>query len=386
MIISVIGLGYVGLSNALIYARKYKVIGFDIDKQKTELLKKNISYIQENDLKKELKKTKNLNIVSKLSDIDLNSDFIIIAIPVNYIKKNKSFDTSPITNLLHKLTKYELKSLIVIKSTVPIGYCDSLKSKFPKLDIIFSPEFLREGMSIFDSLNPQRLIFGGKSRKIQKFITATKSILEVKNPKIIITSNSEAEAIKLFSNAYLAMRVSFFNEVDSFSLKNNLNSKNIINGISSDSRIGNYYNNPSFGYGGYCLPKDTNQIASSFFEVPNPLIKSITLSNQKRIDYIVEYIKSLKIKKIGFYKLQMKKNSDNLRNSVSLEIFKRFMDDKNFSVKLYDSVLKDIKYSQNETDFDKFIQSSDLIIANRIDKKISPYKLKLFTRDIYERD
>jgi len=386
MIISVIGLGYVGLSNALIYARKYKVIGFDIDKQKTELLKKNISYIQENDLKKELKKTKNLNIVSKLSDIDLNSDFIIIAIPVNYIKKNKSFDTSPITNLLHKLTKYELKSLIVIKSTVPIGYCDSLKSKFPKLDIIFSPEFLREGMSIFDSLNPQRLIFGGKSRKIQKFITATKSILEVKNPKIIITSNSEAEAIKLFSNAYLAMRVSFFNEVDSFSLKNNLNSKNIINGISSDLRIGNYYNNPSFGYGGYCLPKDTNQIASSFFEVPNPLIKSITLSNQKRIDYIVEYIKSLKIKKIGFYKLQMKKNSDNLRNSVSLEIFKRFMDDKNFSVKLYDSVLKDIKYSQNETDFDKFIQSSDLIIANRIDKKISPYKLKLFTRDIYERD
>jgi len=386
MIISVIGLGYVGLSNALIYARKYKVIGFDIDKQKTELLKKNISYIQENDLKKELKKTKNLNIVSKLSDIDLNSDFIIIAIPVNYIKKNKSFDTSPITNLLHKLTKYELKSLIVIKSTVPIGYCDSLKSKFPKLDIIFSPEFLREGMSIFDSLNPQRLIFGGKSRKIQKFITATKSILEVKNPKIIITSNSEAEAIKLFSNAYLAMRVSFFNEVDSFSLKNNLNSKNIINGISSDSRIGNYYNNPSFGYGGYCLPKDTKQIASSFLEVPNPLIKSITLSNQRRIDYIVEYIKSLKIKKIGFYKLQMKKNSDNLRNSVSLEIFKRFMDDKNFSVKLYDSVLKDIKYSQNETDFDKFIQSSDLIIANRIDKKISPYKLKLFTRDIYERD
>ena len=386
MIISVIGLGYVGLSNALIYARKYKVIGFDIDKQKTELLKKNISYIQENDLKKELKKTKNLNIVSKLSDIDLNSDFIIIAIPVNYIKKNKSFDTSPITNLLHKLTKYELKSLIVIKSTVPIGYCDSLKSKFPKLDIIFSPEFLREGMSIFDSLNPQRLIFGGKSRKIQKFITATKSILEVKNPKIIITSNSEAEAIKLFSNAYLAMRVSFFNEVDSFSLKNNLNSKNIINGISSDSRIGNYYNNPSFGYGGYCLPKDTNQIASSFFEVPNPLIKSITLSNQKRIDYIVEYIKSLKIKKLGFYKLQMKKNSDNLRNSVPLEILKRFLNDKNFTVKLYDSGLKDIKLSQKETDFDKFIQSSDLIIANRIDKKISPYKLKLFTRDIYERD
>jgi len=386
MIISVIGLGYVGLSNALIYARKYKVIGFDIDKQKTELLKKNISYIQENDLKKELKKTKNLNIVSKLSDIDLNSDFIIIAIPVNYIKKNKSFDTSPITNLLHKLTKYELKSLIVIKSTVPIGYCDSLKSKFPKLDIIFSPEFLREGMSIFDSLNPQRLIFGGKSRKIQKFITATKSILEVKNPKIIITSNSEAEAIKLFSNAYLAMRVSFFNEVDSFSLKNNLNSKNIINGISSDSRIGNYYNNPSFGYGGYCLPKDTKQIASSFLEVPNPLIKSITLSNQRRIDYIVEYIKSLKIKKLGFYKLQMKKNSDNLRNSVPLEILKRFLNDKNFTVKLYDSGLKDIKLSQKETDFDKFIQSSDLIIANRIDKKISPYKLKLFTRDIYERD
>lgn len=386
MIISVIGLGYVGLSNALIYARKYKVIGFDIDKKKTELLQKKISYIQENDLKKELKKTKNLNIVSKLNDIDLNSDFIIIAIPVNFIKKNKSFNTSPITNLLHKLTKYKLKSLIVIKSTVPIGYCDSLKSKFPKLDIVFSPEFLREGMSIFDSLNPQRLIFGGKSRKIQKFITATKSILEVKNLKTIITSNSEAEAIKLFSNAYLAMRVSFFNEVDSFSLKNNLNSKNIINGISSDLRIGNYYNNPSFGYGGYCLPKDTKQIASSFFEVPNPLIKSITLSNQKRVDYIVEYIKSLKIKKLGFYKLQMKKNSDNLRNSVSLEIFKRFVDDKNFSVKLYDSGLKDIKLSQNETDFDKFIQSSDLIIANRIDKKISPYKLKLFTRDIYERD
>lgn len=386
MIISVIGLGYVGLSNALVFSRKYKVIGFDIDRQKTELLQKKISYIQEKDLKKELNKTKNLSIVSKLNDIDLNSDFIIVALPVNYVKKNKSFDTSPITNLLHELRKCKVKSLIIIKSTVPIGFCDNLKSKFPELDIVFSPEFLREGKSIFDSLNPQRLIFGGKSRKIQKFIAVTKSVLEVKNPKLLITSNSEAEAIKLFSNAYLAMRVSFFNEVDSFSLKNNFNSKNIINGISSDTRIGNYYNNPSFGYGGYCLPKDTKQIASSFSEVPNPLIKSITLSNQKRIDYIVKYIKSLNIKNLGFYKLQMKKNSDNSRNSVSLEIFKRFENDQKFSVKLYDSELKDIKSSKHETDFNKFIQSSDLIIANRVDKKLLPYKLKLFTRDIYERD
>ena len=386
MKILVIGLGYVGLSNALIFSRKYNVVGFDINKHKTELLQKKISYIQEKDLKKELKNTKKFRVVNTLNDIDLKSDFIIVALPINFVKKNKSFDTSPIIELLHKFSKYKLKSLIVIKSTVPVGFCDNLRSKFPELDIVFSPEFLREGKSIFDSLNPQRLIIGGKSRKIQKFITATKSILEVKNPKVILTSNSEAEAIKLFSNAYLAMRVSFFNEVDSFSLKNNLNSRNIINGISSDMRIGDYYNNPSFGYGGYCLPKDTQQIAYSFHDLPNPLIKSITLSNQKRIDYIVEYIRSLKIKNLGFYKLQMKKDSDNLRNSVSLAIFKRFSYDKKFSIKLYDSDLKIIKSSKHESDFNKFVKSSDLIIANRIDKKILPYKSKLFTRDIYERD
>ena len=386
MRISIIGAGYVGLSNAVLLSTKYDVICYDIDKAKVDLINDKKSPIKDKLISQYLRTKKiSLKATSQLDLSIFKSKIIIISTPTNFDNKKNKFDTSSIDQILKKLSSKKVQSTIVIKSTVSIGYTESVCKKYKKLKIYFSPEFLREGKALEDNLYPSRIIIGGNDKYSREFIQTIKSVALKKNIKTLYMSNSEAESVKLFSNTYLATRVSFFNELDSFCLEKKLDSKSIIDGLSSDSRIGDIYNNPSFGFGGYCLPKDTKQLRSSFGNIPNALIKSLGNSNRLRKKHIVNDILKLKYRNIGIYLLAMKKDSDNFRESSIIDIIK-LLRKSSKNIFIYEPLLNEKKtiFGCNVlNDFEKFLKKSDIIITNRYSHKLNKVSNKVYTRDIY---
>ena len=385
MKISVVGAGYVGLSNAILLAKNNDVKLFDIDNEKINLLKNKKSPIKDTLIEKYLsKKTLSLSFDNKLGALN-KTEAVLIATPTNFDTKKNSFDTSSIEWILSKLREKKYSKLVIIRSTVPIGFTDRMQKKFSDLDISFFPEFLREGQALKDSLYPSRIICGSNTKKGRDFLEVLEKSSIKPKAKSQITSPSEAEAIKLFSNTFLAMRISFFNELDSFATSKNLSSKNIIEGVSSDSRIGNYYNNPSFGYGGYCLPKDTKQLEQNFGKIPQKLISGAIQSNALRKRFILNEILNKKVNKIGIYRLSMKAGSDNWREAAVLDIIKGLKKEAK-QVMIFEPMIKTKTFMgfRIENDLAKFKKESKLIISNRIDKDIEDKADILFTRDIFE--
>lgn len=385
MNITILGAGYVGLSNAILLAKNNQVTLVDIDKEKISLLKKKKSPIRDSLIQRYLSK-KNLSLTfdTQISNNLSKSKAVLIATPTNFDPKTKSFDTVSIEDILKKLKRNKFSKLVVIRSTVPVGFTEKMQKKYPNIDIAFFPEFLREGDALRDSLYPSRIICGSKTNKARFFLNLLKDSAIKKNIQTQITSSSEAEAIKLFSNMYLAMRIAFFNELDSFSLSKNLRSKEIIDGLSSDPRIGNYYNNPSFGYGGYCLPKDTQQLRQNFKDIPQKLIQATIQSNHLRKKFIVNEILKRKAKIIGIYRLSMKTGSDNWRESAIIDIIKSLKKEQNQLI-IYEPLLskKTFMGISIEKDLEKFKNKSKLIVANRFDGALGDNDEILFTRDIF---
>ena len=391
--IIVYGLGYVGLSNALLLAQKNNVIGIEIDTKKIDKLNKGISPIQDSMIQEYLDKNKlNLTIKTRVDDFS-NIDYIIVSTPTNYDENINYFDTSSIDNILEYLNSKKVKSVIVIKSTIPIGYTNLMKNKYKKLNLIFSPEFLREGFALHDNLYPSRIVVGTDlknkelTKKAEKYANIMKDCALKKDIKTFIVDFKEAESCKLFANTYLAMRVAFFNELDGFAITNNLNAKNIISCVCADDRIGDFYNNPSFGYGGYCLPKDTKQLNSEFIKTgtTNSLIGSISKSNCDRKQNIAKEVicKTSSKDIIGIYKLAMKSNSDNCRSSAIIDIIKILSKDR--KIIIYDKTHTDlcIENCSYESSLKNFKKASTLILTNRIDKQLKDVKQKIYSRDIF---
>ena len=382
--ILIYGAGYVGASLGVLLSKKYETILIDIDKSKVDKINSNTSPINSR-LYQEMLDSDHLNLKG---DIDPDKylkfvDIVFIALPTNFDKDLDSFNTSLIEQVIKNIYEINKKIKIVIKSTVPIGFTDNQKEIYQDMEIYFSPEFIRENMSIEDNISPSRIIIGSREEN-PEIISNILESLTINSPEILFMPSKEAEAVKLFSNAYLANRVSFFNELDTYCLANNLNTKYIIDGVCNDQRIGNQYNNPSFGYGGYCLPKDTKQLLNLFESTPQSLMSSIVESNSIRKKYIAQIIIDKKPKIVGIYNLSMKKDSDNLRESAILDIL-NILKTANINIIIFEQDIK-VKLDYHTIDsLQEFIDASDLIIANRIDKNLYPFK-KVFTRDIYESD
>lgn len=385
--ISIVGCGYVGLSMGVLLSQDHKITMFDIDEEKVKLINSKKSPIDDEMIASFLE-TKKLNLKATTSNKQAfaNSDIAILALPTNFCDKSQSFDTSIVEQVINKILKINPDICIFIKSTLPIGFTDLIRKKTRHKKIYFSPEFLREGKALEDNLYPSRIIVGGKDANAKGFANILQKAAIKKDIRKIFMSSSEAESVKLFSNTYLAMRVSFFNELDNFAEKNNLNSKNIINGVSFDPRIGDFYNNPSFGYGGYCLPKDVKQLNSNFKETPSDLIPSIIKANETRKNLISDNILNKKVKSVGIYKLAMKKNSDNHRESSTIDIIKKL--NKKVKIYIFDKSIKEEEFLGHKviSDIELFFSISDIIVANRFEPELSPILPKLYTRDIFNND
>ena len=388
MKITVVGTGYVGLSLAILFSKKNDVIAYDIDESRVTLINKHISPIKDIKITDLLrKKTNKIYATIEKKEAYKGAEVAIICTPTDYNPSTNKFDTSSIRNVIKDILSINKNIIILIKSTIPIGYTKYLKKKFSYKQIIFSPEFLREGHSIYDNLNPSRIIIGDKSLDGKKIGNLMLSLTNRKKTPIIFMNSDEAEAIKLFSNTYLALRVAFFNELDTYCEINNYSPINIINGICLDSRIGNYYNNPSFGYGGYCLPKDSKQLLSSFENIPNEIIKATVKANNIRKKFIANSIISKRPKTIGIYKLAMKKDSDNYRQSAIIDVLKIIKKkSKAIKIVIYD---KDINKNnifgyKIESDLRTFFKIADLIISNRKYKELKSVNKKIYTRDLFE--
>ena len=388
MYIAVAGLGYVGLSMAILLSQKQDVIGFDINEKRLDLLKNKESPIIDKEIQEYLSsKTLKLNFTNQPSIAFKNVDYLIIATPTNYDPELNYFDTSSIETVLTQFFKINQKALVVIKSTVPVGYTLELRKKFNYQKIVFSPEFLREGKALYDNLYPSRIVMGSSIPEAKQFAFLLKEASLKSETPILLVNSTEAEAIKLFSNTYLAMRVAFFNELDTYAETRNLDSKQIIEGVSLDPRIGNYYNNPSFGYGGYCLPKDTKQLLANFKDVPQNIMTAIVDANRTRKDHIADMIIKRKPKVVGIYRLVMKNDSDNFRFSAIQGVMKRIKA-KGIKVIVFEPVLKDKDFFGSEVynDFNAFKSQSDLIISNRMYKELEVIKTKVYTRDLFNKD
>ncbi|MCP1230647.1 nucleotide sugar dehydrogenase [Acetobacter indonesiensis] len=383
--IAVAGIGYVGLSNALLLAQKNEVFAYDIDSNKIEKIKNKICPIKD-EYCEDFLKNKNLYLhaTSESQHAFEDADFIIISTPTNYDEKTNSFDTSSVTETIKKARSVNKKALIVIKSTIPVGYTDFLSKELNDNKIIFSPEFLREGNALYDNLYPSRIIIGSHSTDAIKFAGLLKDCSLKKDVDVLFTGSGEAEAIKLFSNTYLAMRVAFFNELDSYAMAHKLSTKEIIDGVCLDPRIGNNYNNPSFGYGGYCLPKDTKQLLENFRKVPQELIKAIVYANRTRKDFIADDIISKSPKIIGVYRLIMKEGSDNFRQSSVQGIMKR-LKAKGLEVIIYEPEYMSDNFFHSKVikNLDEFKRKSDIIITNRFNSELTDVLNKIYTRDIF---
>lgn len=388
MKITIVGLGYVGLSNALLLAQNNQVIGVDVDEEKIEKLKLRISPLKDKYIEDYLsQKSLNLEFTTNFEDAVDGSDMIIVATPTNYDIVNESFDVSTVEGVIEDITKINTTCTIIIKSTVPIGFSEILNDKYIN-EVFFSPEFLREGNALYDNLYPSRIIVGSKSRSAKIFGEMLKKNALKNDVEVLYVGSSEAETIKLFSNTYLAMRVAFFNELDSFAEIKGLNSAEIIPGVSRDPRIGDFYNNPSFGYGGYCLPKDTKQLLTNFSGVPQNIIKAIIDSNETRKMHIVKSIYVKGYRKIGFYKLAMKSGSDNFRESSIVDIIREFSNFDDVDVYIFEPNLDGDslfggKIIKSFSEFEKIV---DVIVTNRVDSKLNDTDVDVYSRDIFSRD
>jgi UDPglucose 6-dehydrogenase len=388
MKIVVVGLGYVGLSNAVLLAQHNEVIGIDVSQKRVDALNSRKSPIIDHDLSEYMaNQDLNLSASKDLVASVASADYVVVSTPTNFDEKTNLFDTSSVEAVIDKVTISEPNACIVVKSTIPIGFIDDMRERYKTDKVIFSPEFLREGKALHDNLYPSRIIVGEKSNRAEEFAGLLAQGALKADVDQLFTGSREAEAIKLFSNSYLALRVAFFNELDSYALARDMSSREIIDGVSLDPRIGSHYNNPSFGYGGYCLPKDTKQLLANYDTVPQNIIRAIVEANSTRKDFLADEIIKKQPKTVGVYRLVMKAGSDNFRQSSIQGIMKRIKA-KGIEVILYEPELNETHFfnSHVETDLNMFKDNVDIILANRLVTELDNVQYKVFTRDLFQDD
>lgn len=381
----VVGLGYVGLSNAVLLAQHNEVIGVDVSQKKVDALNERKSPIIDAELSEYLtERHLNLSASTDLKSSLIDADFVIVSTPTNYDDTTNFFDTSSVEAVIAQIIEFEPGTCIIVKSTIPVGFVDDIRKRLQTDAVIFSPEFLREGRALLDNLYPSRIIVGEKSRRARVFAELLGRGALKTDIDLLFTGTREAEAIKLFANTYLAMRVAFFNELDSYAIAREIDSHDIIKGVSLDPRVGDYYNNPSFGYGGYCLPKDTKQLLANYDSIPQNIIRAIVEANSTRKDFLADAIIKKQPKKVGIYRLVMKAGSDNFRQSSIQGIMKRIKA-KGIEVVIFEPELYEVEFfkSRVERNFDEFKRSVDVILANRMVSELEDVSEKVFSRDLF---